>query len=378
MHVALITTSYPDDGSGSEAAGSFVADFAIELAKTVPVTVIAAARASSTARDGNLTVIRFDVPRLPLSLLRPFNPADWLAIIKTMQNGRRVLDEVVSESTPSFIFALWALPSGDWAAQVARRHGIPFGIWALGSDIWSLGRIPLLRARLRRILRAADRCYADGLSLAKDVEQVSGRSCEFLPSTRQLPPRGGTGGSEEPPFKLAFLGRWHRNKGIDILLAALQQLSDSEWSRISAVRIFGGGPLQDDVQRMTGRLTARNRPVELGGYLDKQHAAELIDWADYLIVPSRVESIPVIFSDALQQRTAMIATPVGDLPRLQERHSFGVLSKSVTADALADALRQALDRSPKEFRAGLDALASEFDLPQIVRRFMNDIAESRK
>ncbi len=373
MHVAIITTSYPDEVPGSEAAGSFVADFARQLAVSVQVTVVAPASSASRAQDGELEVIRFAVPNSPLSLLRPLHPADWLAIVKTIRNGKRAVEHLVRDNKPNFLFALWALPSGHWAASVARRHDIPFAVWALGSDIWSLGKIPLLRWKLQSVLRAADRCFADGLSLARDVEQLSGRRCDFLPSTRILPNRSLVGGTGSAPYKLAFLGRWHQNKGIDILLESLRKLSDSDWSKISAVRIFGGGPLHAEVHRIANELQVQQRPVELGGYLDKESAADLIAWADYLMLPSRIESIPVIFSDAMQLRTPIVATPVGDLPRLHDRYSFGTLAAAATSDAFTHAMREALDRSATSFRTGLDAAASDFNMFDLTRRFLGEI-----
>ena len=373
MHVAIITTSYPDDVPGSEAAGSFVADFARQLAEYVQVTVIAAASSDSISQNDQLEVRRFAVPKLPLSLLRPLRPADWLAILKTIRNGNRAVEHVAQTTKPDYLFALWALPSGYWAASVARRHDIPYAIWALGSDIWSLGKIPLLRRRLRLVLRAADRCFADGFSLAQDVAHLSGRHCDFLPSTRVLPIRRNFGGTESAPYKLAFLGRWHHNKGVDILLESLQQLSDGDWSKISAVRIFGGGPLHDKVHRIASDLQAARRPVETGGYLDKESAADLIAWADYLMLPSRIESIPVIFSDAMQLRTPIVATPVGDLPRLYDKYAFGTLADAATSNAFTLAIRDALAQNAASFGAGLAAAAADFDMVNLTQRFLGEI-----
>ena len=376
MHVAIITTSYPDDVPGSEAAGSFVADFAQQLAEHVQVTVIAAATTASRSRDGDVDVIRFVVPRLPLSLLRPLHPSDWLAIARTLRSGKHAMQQFVRDSSPDYLFALWALPAGHWAAQVARQNDIPFAIWALGSDIWSLGRVPLLRWKLQRVLRAANHCFADGLKLAEDVERLSGRRCRFLASARVLPQPDNNDTTSAAPYKLAFLGRWHRNKGADLLLDALRQLSERDWSRIATVRICGGGPLQDEVQRVVRELQGQNRPVEVGGYLDKQGAANLIAWADFLLLPSRIESIPVIFSDALQVCTPIIATPVGDLPALHDKYSFGILAAAASSAAFAEALRRALDSDATKYQAGLELAAADFELSGIARRFVAEIRQS--
>ncbi len=294
-----------------------------------------------------------------------------MPIIQTLKSGRKALQSFVSKDIPDHIFALWALPGGYWAESVARQEELPFSIWALGSDIWGLGKLPLVRTKLRQILRRADHRYADGLRLAADVEKICGRHCQFLPSTRRLPRPDDLDVSAAAPYKLAFLGRWHVNKGIDLLLDALLQLTDSDWDKISEIRINGGGPLGDDVGNAVQGLSQQGRPVVLGGYLDKQHATDLIAWTDYLLLPSRVESIPVIFSDAMQLATPIVTTPVGDLPRLMERFRVGIISSEINAAAYADALRAALNEPASGFQPEIEKAKSEFDLATIVTRFLN-------
>lgn len=369
-HLALVTTSYPGDTPGSEAAGSFVEDFARELAGHARITVLAASVRASTQCEGNLTVRRFRVPRLPLSLLSAANPADWPALLRTLRAGGAALDRLCRDDRPDHVFALWALPSGYWARSACRRHGIPYSVWALGSDIWSLGRLPVIRGVLKRVLAAASHRYADGLELASDVTAISGLGCDFLPSTRKLPPATDTGRRPRPPYRLAFLGRWHPNKGVDLLMDALARLDDSDWARIADVRIFGGGPLESRVREAANSLRSSGRPVAVGGYLDRQGASDLIGSADYLLLPSRIESIPVIFSDAIQLGTPLIATPVGDLPRLRERYEWGVLAESIDGASYGAAIRLALHTDPAWFEAGLARATSDFDLSAAALRVL--------
>ena len=372
-HLVLITTSYPDGAPGSEAAGSFVADFAQALAARLRVTVLAAGSGESMDTHGRLRVRRFAVPRLPLSLLKAARPGDWPAILRTMRSGSRALKDLVVHDRPDHVLALWALPGGYWAYRAGKRHALPYSVWALGSDIWTLGKIPVLRQVLRRVLRQADNCYADGLMLASDVEQLSGHKCEFLPSTRRLPPTERNDVASAAPYKLAFLGRWHENKGIDLLLDALLRLTPVDWRGIREIRIFGGGPLDSAVRAGVRKLREAQRPVTLGGYLDKQGAADLIGWADYLLLPSRIESIPVVLSDAIQLATPVVAAPVGDLPRLYREFALGTLASAVTASAFADALRAALAQDASAFASGLRSARSHFDLPASAQRIAADI-----
>ena len=371
--IAIITTSYPDGQPGNEAAGSFVEDFAIEVSKSLPVSVIAASAETSVSGNADLTIRRFAVPRLPLSLLKPHLPWQWPALFETLRAGRAALRTCIREDKPDHVFALWALPSGWWAEIEAGRQGIPYSTWALGSDIWSLGGLPGVRQVLKRVLASASHRYADGLALCDEVERIGNRPCAFLPSTRRLPEPVARQVPDSPPFKLAFLGRWHPNKGADLLMGALGLLSPNDWERIAEVRIFGGGPLEQQVRSAAANLASSGRPVVTGGYLDKAAAAELIGWADFLMLPSRIESIPVIFSDAAQLGTALIATPVGDLPAIRNRYEFGVLAASTSEADYCRAIRSALADNPGRFKAGLDEAAAEFDLEKIARRFLDDI-----
>lgn len=367
--IALITTSYPGATPGSEAAGSFVEDFALELAKLVDVTVLAVSESDSVQSNERLTIRRFAVPNLPLSRLRPGNPLDWPAIVATLRRGRRATADMVRTDRPDHILALWALPSGWWA----RSTGVSYSTWVLGSDVWTLGRIPVIRSVLASVLKGSTHRFADGIQLAADVERLSTRSCSFLASARRLPAPRSTSDKQSDRLKLAFLGRWHPNKGADLLMQALLSLDDQHWKSIQEVRIFGGGPLEEQVRRSADALSAGGYPVTIGGYLDKQEAANLIGWADFLLLPSRIESIPVIFSDAMQLGTPIIATPVGDLPRLFERYACGVLADATTSEGLADALRAALVMDPRSFMSGVERARTDFDTRSIARQFLDTI-----
>jgi glycosyltransferase involved in cell wall biosynthesis len=376
LHIALLSTSYPDQQLGSEAAGSFVEDFAHALSERARVTVIAASAADSVLVDRQIQVRRFAVPRLPLSLLSPLKPTHWRAILQSLRAGRRALERLAINDRPDHVLALWALPSGYWAEQVAKMYGFGFSVWALGSDIWALSRVPVVRSILIKVLRRAEHCYADGLQLASDVEQLSGRRCGFLPSTRLLPVIERDVREAGAPRRLAFLGRWHGNKGVDLLLDAVSRLTDDDWSRVAELRIYGGGPLHEQVHAAVQRLVGQRRPVVVGGYLEKIAAAKLIAWADYLLLPSRIESIPVIFSDAMQLKTPIIATPVGDLPRLFEQHAVGVLAAKADANHFAIALQSALRRDAGSFADPIERAGREFDLARIARGFITDLEQA--
>lgn len=357
----LVTTSYPDLHQGQAAAGIFVQDFATELARQgVAVDVVAPSERTDLRVEAGVEVRRFAVPKQPLSVLNPRFPGDWAAIAQTLARGSRAVMQACDAARPDHILALWALPSGHWARQAARRHGTTYSTWSLGSDIWTLAHIPLVSAHLRRILREAEHRFADGYGLAADVEKIAGLPCKFLASSRHLPARAPRPWRAAAPYRLAYLGRWHANKGVDLLLDALELLDDETWSEIECVRIFGGGPLHQRVHDQAASLVATGRPIEVGGYLEREGAIRLLEESDYLLLPSRIESIPVVFSDAMQMHCPIVSTPVGDLPRLLQEHTVGELAMDVTATAFADAIRKILQIPPRDFALGLTGAAKAF------------------
>ena len=370
----LVTTSYPRRADGSEAAGSFVADLAEQLSESIAVRVVAPGDTDDMEQiTPRLAVYRFRAPAGNLVNLRLWNPFDALRIVKVLRAGSHALARASDDDRVRATLACWVLPCGWWARSLGRKKAIPYATWALGSDIWSLGRIPLVRGALRRVMRDAKQRYADGLVLAADCQAIAGDPVGFLPSTRRLSLQPQRIPAERAPYRLVFIGRWHPNKGVDLLLDALKLLPPDDWAMIEEFAIFGGGPMQPLVEQKVAVLQSHGLPVRLAGYLPKADAEAAIARADYLVLPSRIESIPVIFSDAMKLGRPIIATPVGDLPALYAQAAFGVLAGRADAAALADAIRIGLRRSAREFAANTRQFAAQFDLGAIAAKIVHEL-----
>ena len=373
--IVLVTTSFPTAGDGREAAGSFVFDLAMRLSERIPVRVVAPGDVDGVEIvDPRLTVFRYRAPNKALSQLGFRRPRELMSIVSVLWRGRRATASAVSAGPARGVLALWAFPSGMWARSACRKSGLPYSVWTLGSDIWVLGKIPLVRSYVSGILRGAASRYSDGLQLASDTSLLAGRDTVFLPSTRDMDAAAAARvANREPPYRLLFLGRWHTNKGIDLLLDALALLDDDAWARISLVHIAGGGPLQPRVEAGARLLREAGRPVRLDGYLDKENARAAIEDADMLLIPSRIESIPVVFSDAIKLGRPVVAMPVGDLPALVARYSCGVVAAEVSARAFAEVLARTLNGSIAGLIAGTTEAAEQFSLPRICDRLLSDM-----
>lgn len=82
--------------------------------------------------------------------------------------------------TRNAVLALGAVPAGIWASYLRSRTGVQGSIWCLGADIWTYGRLPILRYAVRGVLRYGKLIFADGKELVREAEALSGRGWIFL------------------------------------------------------------------------------------------------------------------------------------------------------------------------------------------------------
>ena len=365
MRLLVLTSSFPlFPGDGRAAAGLFAADLAAVLAGAGHDILVATPDrpGEKTAWDGfRVEWMPWAGGDRPLSQIPFGRPSQWPGVASLAWGLRRRIRGLAASHRSEATIALWSVPCGWWARDLRRRAGLPYVNWCLGSDIWLFGRRRLLRCFLRAALHDSEANFGDGLDLAAEAEAISGRPCEFLPSTRNLPPRE-EGGAEEPTGRrplFFFVGRYLPVKGADVLLEAFAlYLRRGGHGRLV---MRGGGPLADDLRRRGGAAGLAGR-VEVGGFADAPELARWLDACDVVVVPSRLESIPLIYSDALQRGRPLIVTEVGDMGVLMRRHRAGIAVPPEDPEALAAALL-AVDRDGTGHWAdAVRRAAAEFEL----------------
>lgn len=342
MKIYIITSSYPAHSNDpKEAAGLFVRDFAIELSNQKNSVVISPiGRKLKYDPDPGITIapISWDGGEEPLASASLLNPISIINILKMFIKGRQFTIQICHQYHFDRVLCLWALPSGLFGFWIFKALGIPYDIWALGSDIWKIKKIPIVgKWLLNKIFNSADRLFADGIQLCKDVEKLTTKKCIFLPSCRKMPSPSAGLLPLEPINKvhLLYVGRYHPNKGPDILIEAIRMMPDKARKKIS-LHMFGIGAMELQLRQMIDRYRL-NSIIKLNGPIDIQELSNYLSRVSALIIPSRIESIPVIFSDALQLGTPVITTPVGDLADLVNNLRCGLASKDTESPSLTKA-----------------------------------------
>ena len=376
----IVTSSYaymPEDLLIN--AGVFVRDFARAIAERgIRVTVVTQQGSSAVMEDPGIEVIAYPwsgVDRQPVELsFRRLS--DYGHIWSLLRGGIETLRGISFPDQRVRCLCMWAVPAGYMAMKALSGTTVPYDVWCLGSDIWHYGHKKVSRWLIRKILRNAQHLFADGYTLADDVERLSRRNCTFLASSRML-----SGETEVVPElvqgkpNLLFIGRWHPNKGVDLLPETMRLLK--EMGMNTHLHIFGGGMLQEVVKTMISNHGVEN-DITLHGYAESDVAVAYLKACDVLLIPSRIESIPIIFSDAVKCGIPMVATEVGDLGVLVREHHIGEIVQPNSPLMLADGVQRVLTKDRSFFSANAMGAAQCFDVRASALKYLHIASEGRQ
>lgn len=375
MNLCIITSSYPRTASESESAGVFVRDFALELShQGHNVFILTQNRDGKVKDDSELMVVRFPWygKDKPLSTLNPINPVDIIKTISIITNGTDALLKLVKEKNIDHCLAMWAVPAGIFAYNVKQKIGTPYTVWALGSDIWNYGRHPILKKIVKKILINSKDIFADGIALCDEVTKLSNRDCSFLSSSRKLPLNNiKTNVVDKNNINFLFIGRYHKNKGVDILIDAISLISKDRLQNMR-FHFFGGGKLEKTIIAKTKKFNLE-KYVKINGFINSQNAASFLNECDCIIIPSRIESIPCVMSDALQSKTPIIATNVGDMGTLLNKYNAGIVVNADSPNSLSNAITNFEFVDKSNLLKGMENLYKLFNIEKSVTSFINSL-----
>ncbi len=376
MRICIITSSFPLSPSDwRAAAGFFVRDFAAVLASLgQEVTVVTPDKIPGEKQaPPGVSVCWFPWRggHKRLSDMKPYLPADALAMVSLFRQGARALDCLVETRGIEHVLAMWAVPGGILARGLRRRRGVPYTTWCLGSDITSYGRNPLFKSVVRRVLRDSDLLFADGLRLAEEAAALAGRPCAFLPSSRQPITAGQQClDLQQEGTRFLYVGRYAAVKGPDILLEAMARFARS--GHKGHLYLFGGGPLEARLRQRAAAPDLCDR-VTVGAFVEDETIAAYLDACDCLVIPSRRESIPLVLTDALKRGKPVLVTDVGDMGLLLRQYPAGLVVPAEDPAAFAAGMCEMATGDRSRFAPHIAALAGQFDLERIAQEWLEQV-----
>lgn len=333
LRIAILTSSYPQ---GSIAAAPFLLPFVEELKRLRIEPVVFFPRLAAGAPSSASEVpIEWSAHPRPLVGLSLKNPRDLALLVRLSGRWERAVEAAHREKPFDLILALWAVPSGLVARRLSRRLGVPYMVWSLGSDVNAYGRKLGVGRVVRTVLRDATAVCANSNVLAEKIRALTGREVGFLATSRPVvaPARAAT---LPEGSNFLFLGRLERVKGPDVLIDAAAILAERTggWH----LTIAGDGTMARQLHERVRSDPSLSGRITFPGHVDGERLLSYLFACDCIVIPSRSESLPVVFSEGLQAGKPFVVTDVGDMGDLTERYGLGEVVEPDDARQLAGAL----------------------------------------
>jgi glycosyltransferase involved in cell wall biosynthesis len=233
---------------------------------------------------------------------------------------------------------------------------------------------------MRRIIQEARGVFADGFDLSKRVEERFGRKCFFLATTRTIektgpdkPEKQEKPKKPESPYRFLFVGRIEKVKGIDLLLQSMATLKEEALN--VHLTVVGRGGMEEWARNfIKGR--GLGGQVSWMGNVSDEALASLYESSDCVVIPSRSESIPLVFSEALRFNKDLIVTDVGDMGMLGRQYGVARVIPPENVMAMEECMKKKVELQDKgkEVKDGdkREELKRLFDIETSVERFLAD------
>lgn len=229
----------------------------------------------------------------------------------------------------------------------------------------------------RIVYRFFDKIIAVGEAIGTDLRRKGIRAdrIQIIPNAVELPARDpvreethlppGVGERGRQPV-FAVIGRLFPDKGHRYFLEAFRNLVHTDPS--PRALFVGGGPLEPALRARIETLALGNH-VRLCGVRSDMQGVYME--TDVVVIPSLREGLPYVLLEALAHRRPVIATAVGDIPRLIRHEQTGLLVPPADVQALETAMRRLLTHPEDGVRMaqnGYRLLAQQYPVRQMVSR----------
>jgi glycosyltransferase involved in cell wall biosynthesis len=343
MNLLLLNYEFPPLGAG---AGNATKALATEFARTghrVTVVTCWYPGLQNIEKIDGYIVIRVHSRRKRLdrsNVLEMFHFV-WCAV----KEGARI----IRQEPPDHIISFFALPTGIVAWYFKKKFDIPYTLSLRGGDV--PGFLPK-DLWLHHFLSRPFEWFVWGnathiIANSEDLRTLAQKTADNYKKTVQYIPNGVDTDTYHPatyavrevgsPFKLLFVGRLVRQKGVTHLirtLATIQKTAPNVWKNIR-LTIVGDGPLRANLEQEATELGVSEH-IEWKGWMARKVLTEEYRTHDVLVFPSFEEGMPNVVLEAMASGLAIVATNIGGTDTLVTNGQEGVLVDSY--DELAPTL----------------------------------------
>ena len=240
---------------------------------------------------------------------------DILSVLSLIRNGRKAYRNALKKKNYDFVLSCWVIPAGLWSLSFSKKKNS--AVWALGSDISVYAKKIIFRQVIKFILSRTGRIFSNSINHQNEIKNLMNYQAELLYTGRILP-KATKIYERSDKLKLLFIGRLEKVKGPDMLISALKISGIEDFE----LNIIGDGSLKKELEAEV----EKNDFIKKINFLGEKNAAEIsgsLSVSDYLVISSRSESMPVVFWEAMQARTPVISTNVGDIGYYCQKYNVG-------------------------------------------------------
>jgi glycosyltransferase involved in cell wall biosynthesis len=254
-----------------------------------------------------------------------------LRLLALLLHGQAKVVHLHVSSRGSF----WRKAVFIWLAKLWRRRVI-FHLHGGGFRDFIEGLSPLPRALALATIRCSDRI----LCLSSPVQEwlqalVPGVPVEWWPNPVPVHLFALESDTQDREPVLLFLGALVPAKGLRDLLQAFTMLHSLH---PEALLVIGGvGPERAALQQEAVALGLQNA-VKFEGWIDTPEKTAWLRRARILVLPSHLESQPMVLLEAMAAGAAVVSTDVGGVPDLVQTDEHGLLVPVRQPEKLAQAL----------------------------------------
>ncbi len=170
--------------------------------------------------------------------------------------------------------------------------------------------------------------------------------------------------SRKDSVNILFVGRLSKNKGVENIIKAVKELNEDK----VILNIAGWGEEYDFLKELIIKSNVQHK-VNLLGRVFGKSLIELYQNSDILIMNSATEGTPMVILEAFSAGIPVIATPVGNIPKLINEGYNGEFTDG-SVDTIVHKIKKVID-SIDEYKKSSLASSEKYSYKNVNKRIYN-------
>lgn len=259
----------------------------------------------------------------------------------------RALRREVRRFGPDVLLSAWAYPDGTAAVLLSRWLGLPCVVRTMGSDVNDHARHRGLRGQIAWAMSRAGRVIAVSGALARALQALGVPRDRIVTIPTGVDrdlffPRDRQGARAQLAIQgtcVMVPGRLAPEKGVDVLIEALAKIDRRDVTLV----LVGEGAERARLETQAAARGLADR-VRFEGFQPEAKMPLYYAAADLVCLPSRQEGWPDALMESASCGCPFVASDVGGVPEILALAGGGLTVPAGDPDALAAAIRTALER----------------------------------